>query len=63
MGLCFRCTNGTLGQWLDSYPPVVVTAAMAALVIWKHRGNIARLRRGEEPRVDGDARRGSYAGE
>jgi hypothetical protein len=31
---------------------------MAAVVIYKHRGNIARIRRGEEPKVRGGARRG-----
>jgi glycerol-3-phosphate acyltransferase PlsY len=30
---------------------VPVLAALAALVLWQHRANIARLRRGEEPRV------------
>ncbi len=29
--------------------PLVV--ALALLIVWKHRANIARLRRGEEPRV------------
>jgi acyl phosphate:glycerol-3-phosphate acyltransferase len=48
----------TLAQLGHASPPLVVTAALAALVVWKHRGNIARLRRGEELRVDGPARRG-----
>lgn len=39
-------------------PPIIVTAALALFVIIKHRGNIARLRRGEESRVGGAARRG-----
>jgi glycerol-3-phosphate acyltransferase PlsY len=39
-------------------PPLIVTTAMAGLVIFKHRGNIARLRRGEEPRIGGLGRRG-----
>ncbi|MCA1662555.1 MAG: glycerol-3-phosphate 1-O-acyltransferase PlsY [Novosphingobium sp.] len=30
---------------------VPVLVALAALVLWQHRGNIARLARGEEPRV------------
>jgi acyl phosphate:glycerol-3-phosphate acyltransferase len=32
-------------------PPLFVTIALAAVVIWKHRANIARIRRGEEPRA------------
>ena len=34
-------------------PPLIVTAAMALLVVYRHRANIARLRRGEEPKVGG----------
>jgi glycerol-3-phosphate acyltransferase PlsY len=30
-------------------------AALAALVIWKHRSNIARIRAGVEPRVGAPA--------
>jgi glycerol-3-phosphate acyltransferase PlsY len=40
-------------------PPLFGTLAIALLVIWRHRGNIRRLRRGEEPKVGGKARRGS----
>jgi glycerol-3-phosphate acyltransferase PlsY len=43
---------------LHGSPPFIVTAALAGLVIIKHRANIGRLRRGEEPRVGGSARRG-----
>ncbi|MDY7109045.1 MAG: glycerol-3-phosphate 1-O-acyltransferase PlsY [Planctomycetota bacterium] len=32
-------------------PPLIVTAALALLILWRHRTNIARLRRGEEPRI------------
>lgn len=39
-------------------PPLIVTTALALLVIYRHRTNIARLRRGEEPKVGGTARRG-----
>ena len=39
-------------------PPLAVTAAMAALITYLHRENIARIRRGEEPKVRGKARRG-----
>ena len=34
---------------------VPVLAALAALVLWQHRGNIARLARGQEPRVGSKA--------
>ena len=34
---------------------VPVLIALAALVLWQHRGNIARLARGEEPRVGSKA--------
>jgi glycerol-3-phosphate acyltransferase PlsY len=34
---------------------VPVLAALAALVLWQHRANIARLGRGEEPRVGAKA--------
>lgn len=33
------------------WPPIVAMAALAGLIIWRHRGNIARLRRGEEAKV------------
>ena len=38
--------------WLDGRPPMVALAlALAALVLWRHRANIDRLRRGTEPRI------------
>lgn len=39
--------------WLygDQVPFVVFSFAAAALVIWRHRSNIARIARGTEPRV------------
>lgn len=43
---------------LRVYPPLVITAFLALVVVHKHRGNIARLRRGEEPKIGGAARRG-----
>lgn len=36
---------------LDRWPFLVLTTALAGLVIWKHRANFARLRAGTEPKV------------
>ena len=36
---------------LDRGDVVTALLAMALIVLWRHRANIARLRRGEEPRV------------
>jgi glycerol-3-phosphate acyltransferase PlsY len=41
----------TLRQLMHGWPPLAGTALIAALVIYRHRGNIARMRRGEEPRA------------
>lgn len=40
------------GQWAESSPFLIATEALAALVIWKHRGNLRRVASGTEPRVD-----------
>lgn len=39
----------------SAWPMVTVNAALGALVIWKHRSNIARLRAGTENRIGGRA--------
>ena len=38
--------------WVCGYPPplVLAAAAVAAIIILRHRDNLSRLRRGEEPR-------------
>jgi glycerol-3-phosphate acyltransferase PlsY len=48
----------TLAHLKAASPPLIMTTLMAALVLYMHRGNIARLRRGEEPKVRGQERRG-----
>jgi acyl phosphate:glycerol-3-phosphate acyltransferase len=41
-----------LAWWLDGRPALVALGvALAALVVWRHRENIGRLRRGTEPRL------------
>ncbi|HRQ74795.1 MAG TPA: glycerol-3-phosphate 1-O-acyltransferase PlsY [Phycisphaerales bacterium] len=42
---------GAGARLLHASPPLIVTSLLALLIIYKHRANIARLRRGEEPRV------------
>ncbi len=45
----------TIHHMMRSYPPFAGTLVIALLVVWKHRSNIARLRRGEEPKIDSKA--------
>jgi glycerol-3-phosphate acyltransferase PlsY len=40
-------------------PPLIMTALLAGLVIFRHRANIGRLRRGEEPKVGRKPARGT----
>lgn len=39
------------GAIQQSWPLPATTALLALIVIWRHRANIGRLRRGEEPRI------------
>ena len=41
------------GAMRGSVPFLVATGLIAAFVVFRHRGNIARLRRGEESSVGG----------
>lgn len=41
----------TIEHLVHASPPLIGTALIAFIIIWKHRSNIARLRRGEEPRI------------
>jgi len=40
-------SDGLVGAW----PMLVATGLLAALIVWKHRANIARLAAGTEPRI------------
>jgi glycerol-3-phosphate acyltransferase PlsY len=40
----------TVARVLQTSPPLIVTTVLALLIVFKHRTNIARLRRGEEPK-------------
>jgi len=50
--------NQSLDEWLRAWPLFAVTAGLAAIVVWKHRANLARIRRGVEPKVRGGKRQG-----
>ncbi len=52
----------SLNQIAAASPALIVTVAMAVLVLYTHRANIGRLRRGEEPKVKGKTRRGDVLG-
>jgi glycerol-3-phosphate acyltransferase PlsY len=56
--VCVRDPAELMNHLMTAWPPLAVTALMAAVVVYKHRSNIARMRRGEEPQVRGTARRG-----
>lgn len=43
---------------MHASPPGIVTGVLAVLIVFQHRSNIARLQRGEEPKVAGRKRRG-----
>ena len=60
--LTVRSAEEVAARVTHGYPPLVVTAAMALFVVYRHRSNIARLCRGEEPRTDWVRRRGTGAG-
>ena len=46
-----RPLSYTIERLSHGWPPFAGTAIIAALVIYRHRGNIARMRRGQEPRA------------
>lgn len=43
--------RGGLDDALRGWPVIAATTILAVVVVWKHRGNLARIRRGEEPKV------------
>ncbi len=40
----------TVARVMQTSPPLIATTVLALLIVFKHRTNIARLRRGEEPK-------------
>jgi glycerol-3-phosphate acyltransferase PlsY len=40
-------------SWDGAMPYLIVTSALAALVVWKHRANLARVRAGTESKIGG----------
>lgn len=53
----------TLADLGHAWPLIAVTALLACVVTWKHRGNLARIRRGEEPKIGTGPRRTDAADE
>jgi glycerol-3-phosphate acyltransferase PlsY len=49
-------------RWRRALPFLVATGALAALVVWRHRGNIARTLQGVEPRIGARKSRAGAAG-
>ena len=45
--------TGEFDRVIHAWPLIASTAVIALIVTWKHRGNLARIRMGEEPRVRG----------
>jgi len=43
--------SASIDRLMVASPPLIVTAGMAAVIVYLHRGNLARLRRGKEPKV------------
>ncbi len=43
--------QGVWGSAVHASPPLIGSALLASLVIYRHRGNISRLRHGQEPKV------------
>jgi len=54
-------TAGPVAAWTAAWPIVVATALLAALVVVRHRANLGRILRGEEPRVGARGRAGAAA--
>lgn len=48
--------------WGAGAAHLVVAAGLAAMVVWRHRGNLARVARGTEPRMGRGADEGDGAG-
>ncbi len=56
--------GGTMtARLLHAAPPILISAGLSSLVIFRHRANIGRLLRGEEPRTACRAERAERAGD
>ena len=52
LGGIIATVAGPLAAWALGYPELIwALSGIAAVVLWRHRANIARLRAGTEPRV------------
>ncbi|MBM4262634.1 MAG: glycerol-3-phosphate 1-O-acyltransferase PlsY [Deltaproteobacteria bacterium] len=52
LGSIAAAAAAPIALWLLAYPPVLVGMGvlLAVMIVWRHRGNIQRLRAGTEPR-------------
>jgi glycerol-3-phosphate acyltransferase PlsY len=50
-GMSAAVSAPVAGALLGEYPLLPVLLGFALLVLWKHRENILRLRKGTEPRI------------
>ena len=51
IGVAGHANWSLIEMMIHAHPPIVVTALLAALVVYKHRANIARLRAGTEGKL------------
>ena len=57
--LIAACATPLVAAWLGQQKLALACAVMAALILWRHRENIARIRAGTEPKIGDGAGKGA----